>query len=224
MAANGMINLYRDVATSGAQLANNSWGLTITPQGYDIPTMQVDMIARDGNASMSGNQQILPVWSIMNGFGERGTGICAPSSLGSPDEAKNLLSVGSTQLLSASAGQIDALFDLSINSGHGPACDGRRVPNLVAPGCYTDSTNGTGNSDYTLMCGTSMASAMVSVPRRCTSSNIASTTGSIRARRWSRLHSPRRPPIWSVASMPMPGPCRSAPTALPVGADWIWMP
>ena len=162
MAANGMINLYRDVATSGAQLANNSWGLTITPQGYDIPTMQVDMIARDGNASMSGNQQILPVWSIMNGFGERGTGICAPSSLGSPDEAKNLLSVGSTQLLSASAGQIDALFDLSINSGHGPACDGRRVPNLVAPGCYTDSTNGTGNSDYTLMCGTSMASAMVS--------------------------------------------------------------
>ncbi|MGE4072653.1 MAG: S8 family serine peptidase [Lysobacterales bacterium] len=162
MVADGMINLYRDVATSGAQLANNSWGPTGTPQGYDIPTMQVDMITRDANASMPGNQQLLAVWSIMNGNGERNTGLCAPSSLGSPDEAKNLLSVGSTQLLSASAGQIDALFDLSINSAHGPACDGRRVPNLVAPGCYTDSTNGSSNSAYTLMCGTSMASPMVS--------------------------------------------------------------
>jgi serine protease AprX len=162
MIADGMINLYRDVATSGAQLANNSWGPTSTPQGYDIPTMQVDMIARDGNATVPGNQQILPVWSIMNGYGERNTGLCAPSSLGSPDEAKNLLSVGSTQLQSGSAGQIDALFDLSINSGHGPACDGRQVPNLVAPGCYTDSTSGSSDSAYTLLCGTSMASPMVS--------------------------------------------------------------
>ena len=162
MVANGMISIYRDVVSSGAQLANNSWGPTSVPQGYDIPTMQVDMIVRDANSTIAGNQQILPVWSIMNGNGERNAGICAPSSLGSPDEAKNLFSVGSTQLQSIGGAQINALLDLSGNSAHGPACDGRLVPNLVAPGCYTDSTSGSSDSAFAVMCGTSMASPMVS--------------------------------------------------------------
>lgn len=162
MVANGMISIYQDVASSGAQLANNSWGPTSVPQGYDIPTMQMDMIVRDANSMMPGNQPILPVWSVMNGNGDRNSGICAPSSLGSPDEAKNLFSIGSTRLLSSGGAQIDALFDLSYNSAHGPACDGRLIPNLVAPGCNTDSTVGSGDSAFGLMCGTSMASPVVS--------------------------------------------------------------
>ncbi len=160
MVANGMLSIYKDSVASGAQLANNSWGPASTPQGYDIPTMQVDMIVRDGDASVPGNQPILTVWSIMNGNGDRLAGECAPSSLGSPDEAKNLFAVGSTRLLSGST-QAGALFDVSANSAHGPACDGRIVPHIVAPGCSTDSTLGNGDSSFGPLCGTSMASPLL---------------------------------------------------------------
>jgi serine protease AprX len=162
MIADGMLRIYKDTAVSGAQIANNSWGPTGVPQGYDIPTMQVDMIVRDANPSAPGNQQVLPVWSIMNGNGDRNTGICAPSSLGSPDEAKNLFSIGSTTLQGAGGGQIIGIFNVSANSAHGQACDGRQVPHLVAPGCSTDSTYGSGDNNYGLLCGTSMASPVVS--------------------------------------------------------------
>lgn len=161
MVADGMLSIYRDSVASGAQLANNSWGPGSTPQGYDIPTMQVDMIARDGDSTVAGNQPILTVWSVMNGNGDRISGPCAPSSLGSPDEAKNLFAVGSTRLLSGSA-QAGALFDVSANSAHGPACDGRIVPHIVAPGCSTDSTLGNGDSSFGTLCGTSMAAPLVS--------------------------------------------------------------
>ncbi|MCC6592993.1 MAG: S8 family serine peptidase [Xanthomonadales bacterium] len=162
MVANGMISIYRDAASSGAQLANNSWGPTSTPQCYDIPTMQVDLIARDADSTVAGNQPVLTVWSVMNGNGDRNTGPCAPSSLGSPDEAKNLFSVGSTRMLSGSSQPGAAMFDVSSNSAHGPACDGRTVPHIVAPGCSTDSLTATSDTSFGSMCGTSMASPVVS--------------------------------------------------------------
>jgi len=162
MVVDGMLSIYKDAALSGAQLANNSWGPGSVPQGYDIPTMQVDMIARDANPDEAGSQPILTVWSIMNGNGDRNTGICAPSSLGSPDEAKNLFAIGSTRMQTGAGAQIAALFDVSSNSAHGPACDGRMVPHIVAPGCSTDSTGSGSDSSFALLCGTSMASPVVS--------------------------------------------------------------
>lgn len=159
MAAGSMLSIYKDSQISGAQLTNNSWGPTGSPQGYDIPTMEIDMIARDANPDIPGNQPVMPVWSIMNGNGDSG-GSCAPSSLGSPDEAKNLFAVGSTKLQSGGGGQLNALFDVSSNSGHGPACDGRLVPHIVAPGCYTDAP--LTSTGYGLNCGTSMASPVIS--------------------------------------------------------------
>jgi subtilisin family serine protease len=163
MTANGMLTIYKESALSGAQLSNNSWGPTSTPQGYDIPTQQVDMIARDANPDVAGQQPVLPVWSIMNGNGDSG-GACAPSSLGGPDEAKNLFAVGSTKLQSGAGGtQQAAIFDVSANSAHGNACDGRRVPHIVAPGCNTDSTTSSGDTAHSATsCGTSMASPVVS--------------------------------------------------------------
>ncbi len=161
MVANGMLRIFKDAAVSGARIANNSWGPTGTPQGYDIPTMQVDMIARDADPVAPGSQPILAVWSIMNGNGDRDIGICQPSSLGSPDEAKNLFAVGSTRMLVGGL-QSTAIFDVSSNSAHGPACDGRQVPHIVAPGCSTDGPTGTGNSSFGTMCGTSMAAPVVS--------------------------------------------------------------
>ncbi len=158
--AGAMLSIYKDSQISGALLTNNSWGPTGSPQGYDIPTMEIDMIARDANPDIPGNQPVMPVWSIMNGNGDRPFGTCDPSSLGSPDEAKNLFAVGSTKLQSVSGSQLKALFDISSNSGHGPACDGRLVPHIVAPGCWTDAPNSSNN--YGMNCGTSMASPVIS--------------------------------------------------------------
>ncbi len=162
MVANGMLSIYQDSARSGALLTNNSWGPTGSPQGYDIPTQQIDFISRDADPATPGDQPVLAVWSIMNGNGDSG-GNCAPSSLGSPDEAKNLFAVGSTALQASNGNQLDNIFRVSANSGHGPACDGRRVPHIVAPGCSTDSTTNSSNTAHSAnFCGTSMASPVVS--------------------------------------------------------------
>ena len=160
MVVGGMLSIYKDSQTSGALLSNNSWGPTGTPQGYDIPTMEIDIISRDANPDVAGNQPVLAVWSIMNGSGDRNTGTCAPSSLGSPDEAKNLFAVGSTRMQNTNLTQASDVFDVSSNSAHGPACDGRLVPHIVAPGCYTDAPDSA--NDYGVKCGTSMASPVMS--------------------------------------------------------------
>lgn len=160
MVADGMLKIYKESSLSGAVLTNNSWGPTGTPQGYDIPTQQVDIVIRDANPDLPGNQQVQNVWSIMNGNGD-GFGACAPSSLGSPDEAKNLFAVGSTALQSSGSAQLANIFDVSGNSAHGNACDGRRVPNIVAPGCRTDSASNGSDTAFAFLCGTSMASPVV---------------------------------------------------------------
>ncbi|MCX7563423.1 S8 family serine peptidase [Xanthomonadaceae bacterium XH05] len=162
MVAGGMLRIYRESALSGAVLTNNSWGPSTTPRGYDIVTREVDMIARDALTDVPGQQPVLPVWSIMNGNGDS-SGACAPASVGSPDEAKNLFAVGSTNLLSGSSQASGAgIFNVSSNSAHGNACDGRRIPHIVAPGCSTDSATNSGPAAFTRMCGTSMASPVVS--------------------------------------------------------------
>lgn len=160
MAPDGMLTIFHESSLSGAIITNNSWGPSGTPQGYDIPTRQVDIITRDADPDTPGQQPVLPVWAIMNGWGDS-SGDCAPSSLGSPDEAKNLIGVGSTALQDGSGEQVADIFDISHNSGHGPACDGRRVPHLVAPGCRTDSATAESDSSHGLRCGTSMAAPVV---------------------------------------------------------------
>jgi serine protease AprX len=161
LAPNAMLKIYEDAARSGAVLANNSWGSSDTPQGYDIPTRQVDLISRDADPDQPGQHPILAVWSIMNGHGD-GDGDCAPSSLGAPDEAKNLLAVASSWLTDGSGAQGTDIYSMSANSAHGPACDGRRVTQLVAPGCSTDSTIADSDTAHAHnFCGTSHASPIV---------------------------------------------------------------
>jgi hypothetical protein len=89
----------------------------------------------------------------MNGYG--GT-----STQGTPDEAKNTFTIGSTVMQYSTGTQNLNINNISSNSAHGPALDERIIPHLVAPGCYVDST--TTGSNYSLMCGTSMASPQVS--------------------------------------------------------------
>ncbi len=150
--ANGLLLLMTQSYNNGASLSSNSWGPSMTPTGYDADTRQVDVGVRDADPNAAGSQPLLYVLSIMNGGG--GT-----SSQGSPDEAKNSFTIGSTMAQSSANTQYTTINDLSANSAHGPALDGRNIPHLVAPGCNVDSTviNGHGT-----MCGTSMASPQVS--------------------------------------------------------------
>ena len=148
----GMLLLIEESSTNGAVLSSNSWGPSGTPRGYDSDTMQTDIGVRDADSTTTGNQDLTYVLSIMNGYG--GT-----SSQGSPDEAKNLITVGSTKMQTSGGAQILEIDDLSSNSAHGPALDGRAIPHLVAPGCRVDSAVPTG---YGLSCGTSMSSPHVS--------------------------------------------------------------
>jgi hypothetical protein len=149
----GMLKLMTESYRNGALLSGNSWGPSGSPQGYDDDTLQVDIGVRDADPDAPGNQPLTYVLSFMNGNG--GT-----SSQGTPDEGKNLFNIGSTKMQTFSGAQDPEIDDLSANTAHGPALDGRTIPHLVAPGCEVDSTDS--GSGYDLKCGTSMASPHVS--------------------------------------------------------------
>jgi hypothetical protein len=148
----GMLLLIEESYANNATLSNNSWGPSGSPRGYDNDTMQTDIGVRDADPNAAGDQQFTYVLSIMNGNGGN-------SSQGTPDEAKNLITVGSTKMRMIDGTQILDINDLSFNSGHGPALDGRHIPHIVAPGCRVESAVPTG---WGLKCGTSMASPHVS--------------------------------------------------------------
>lgn len=151
----GMLTLMQTSVRNGAHLSGNSWGPAGSPRGYDNDTLQVDIGVRDSDSALAGNQSLNYILSFMNGNG----GI---SSQGTPDEAKNCFTVGSTKMQNSSSGsQILDINDLSANSAHGPALDGRTIPHIVAPGCNVDSSD-TAGGGYGLKCGTSMASPQVS--------------------------------------------------------------
>jgi len=148
----GMLLLMTDSYNNAASLSSNSWGPSGSPEGYDNDTLQVDIGVRDADPDVPGNQPLSYMLSIMNGGG--GT-----SSQGSPDEAKNIFTIGSTKMQNSNGSQIQDIDDISSNSAHGPCLDGREIPHMVAPGCYVDSSVPGG---YSTMCGTSMSSPHVS--------------------------------------------------------------
>lgn len=150
--ASGVFQLMTDSVRNGAVISSNSWGTSSQVRGYDASTMQLDIGARDADPAAAGNQELLYVLAIDNGFGGFQT-------IGAPDEAKNALTVGSQVGQSGVGMQSGDWPDLSTNSGHGPTSDGRAVPLIVAPGCQVDST-GLGQTHF-LDCGTSMAAPHV---------------------------------------------------------------
>lgn len=153
----GMLMLMADSASNGALVSANSWGPSGSPRGYDGDTRQVDIGVRNALSPDGPAVPLSYVLSIMNGNGSGSGGI---GRQGSPDEGKNLFAIGSTRMQSSPTVQYSAIDDISPNSAHGPARDGRNLPHMVAPGCSVDSA--VSNTGYGLMCGTSMASPHVS--------------------------------------------------------------
>lgn len=123
---NGYRPVYEAAATRGAVLSQNSWGPQPDPQGYDADTREFDSIVRDADSATAGDQPLGLVFSVMNGGG--GT-----STQGSPDEAKNIIRVGGSGGRNARTGAGPTVDDLCTCTAHGPALDGRILPDIVAP-------------------------------------------------------------------------------------------
>ena len=126
--ANGYTAAYLDAYKAGAIVSANSWGPSSTPKGYDEDTREFDAMVRDVDAKKAGDQAYALVFSIMNGSGGK-------STQGSPDEGKNIIRVGGSGNRNGPGHD-----DLCTCSAHGPALDGRLLPDVVAPGQSVMST------------------------------------------------------------------------------------
>lgn len=117
-------------ASQGAFVHNNSWG--------DESTIQYTGAVRAVDDFHYQNEDHLLVYSVSNG-----------SVIRVPENAKNCLAV------SASRNPPD--LDLFCVGGAGPTLDGRRKPEVTAPGCQTNSPEGNGGCATLSRSGTSFA-------------------------------------------------------------------
>ena len=121
--------MYRD----GARISSNSWGSY--NNNYTTDSQTYDSLVRDARRGEAGNQELTVIFSS----GNRGAG----GNLTSPGTAKNVIMVGASENLrpgsdgcrvdTEGANDINSLIDFS--SG-GPTNDGRRKPEIVAPGTH----------------------------------------------------------------------------------------
>ncbi|MDQ3991469.1 MAG: S8 family serine peptidase, partial [Actinomycetota bacterium] len=167
---------YQAASRLGAIVSGNSWGPAGTPRGYDANTRTFDSMVRDADEETEGDQAMALVFSIMNGSG--GT-----STQGTPDEGKNIIGVGGT----GSRGR--GVDDLCTCTAHGPALDGRMLPDLVAPGQGVISTRSTVGAS----CAAPSTSAVPPSPLHstCTGTSMASphvTGGTAVFAEWYRDH------------------------------------
>ncbi len=119
-----------ELYSDGATIFTNSWGDDFTT-AYNAWCVDID-------AMMWEHQETLICFAVSNG-----------SLLKNPENAKNVLAVGATEQ-SPNEGR-------HCTAGAGPTADGRRKPELFAPGCNIQSVNDGRSCSTTSMSGTSMA-------------------------------------------------------------------
>lgn len=117
----------------GARIHSNSWGDDSTT-AYNALCRGIDAFAWDFEES-------LVVWGVTN-----------TPTLKNPENAKNLLAVGASELYSGS----------HCTGGSGPTDDGRLKPEVLAPGCGVNTAVAVTDCDTDFMSGTSIAAAATS--------------------------------------------------------------
>jgi len=131
---------------SGARITSNSWGAR-TAGGYNLNSQTYDARTRDADTGTAGNQQLLMVFAA----GNSGPGA---QTVGAPGTAKNVITVGAAENVhshsTANGGNnaagndgcnipdtgADSANDMIGFSSRGPCQDGRRKPDIVAPGTH----------------------------------------------------------------------------------------
>ena len=127
---------YTGNAAGSVKIMSNSWGNSVAGQ-YTAEAIAVDLFVYL-------NKDFLLCFSN----GNDGPGAM---TVGSPATAKNCISVGGSR----NGGQLNNIY---YYSSRGPTQDGRRKPTLITPGQTVTSVNGFGDTGYSVMDGTSMAS------------------------------------------------------------------
>ncbi len=128
---------YRD----GMRVSSNSWGADLN--SYDADAQRYDALVRDAQQTGSsvpnpGNQEMIIVFAA----GNSGPGA---NTVGTPSTAKNLITVGASEnvrafgapdLCNTPDSEANSLHDVASFSSRGPASDGRKKPDLMAPGTH----------------------------------------------------------------------------------------
>ena len=129
--------MYNNLAQhhgQGARVHTNSWG--------DDGTTSYNSLCRGIDSFSYDNEESLVFFAVTN-----------TSTLKNPENAKNLLAVGATSDTPSQASHC--------TGGAGPTSDGRRKPEIYAPGCNTTSSAASTGCSVTNLSGTSMASPAV---------------------------------------------------------------
>ncbi|MFE8599426.1 S8 family serine peptidase [Archangium violaceum] len=128
---------YRD----GMRISSNSWGSSSS--AYTIDAQEYDALVRDAQPEGSavpnpGNQQMIIAFAA----GNDGP---ATNSVGSPSTGKNVITVGASENVhpfggadacGTADGEANSLLDVASFSGRGPTDDGRKKPDIMAPGTH----------------------------------------------------------------------------------------
>jgi len=150
---------------SNARISSNSWGID-AGNIYNTTAQTYDVLVRDAQSATSGNQQM----TILFSAGNDGPG---GSTVTPPGTAKNVICVGASEgVLSfgsadgcgAADSSANSANDMAAFSSRGPCADGRKKPDLVAPGSHitggvvqssSPSSIGTSDACYTALgvCG-----------------------------------------------------------------------
>ena len=124
----------------GARVNTNSWGNDATMQ-YDYACAAIDTFLRD-------HEESLLVFAVSNS-----------SQVRNPENSKNALAVTRTGNF-PTQDQICVVFGGI--PGTGPTIDGRRKPDIAAPGCGIASASGATGCNTAVLSGTSMAAPAIS--------------------------------------------------------------
>lgn len=130
-------DLTASAYAKGARISNNSWGCGGCAGTYNADSQEYDALVRDADPSLAGNQEMVEVFAA----GNDGP---AADTIGTPGNAKNVLTVGASEGVRDSGldgcgwtdADADDARDIATFSSRGPAPGGRLKPDLVAPGTH----------------------------------------------------------------------------------------
>lgn len=122
--------------TDGSRISSNSWGASSSSYNSDAQTF--DKLVRDAQSGTAGNQEMVVVFAAGNAGSGAGT-------VGTPGTAKNVITVGASENVQAFGAadqcgttdvEADSANDIVAFSSRGPASDGRKKPDIMAPGTH----------------------------------------------------------------------------------------
>ncbi|MBI1850852.1 MAG: proprotein convertase P-domain-containing protein [Planctomycetes bacterium] len=130
--------LIASAYNAGARISSNSWGLNgAGANAYTTDSRQYDILVRDAASGTAGNQEM----SIVFAAGNAGS---AANTVGAPGTGKNVFTIGASENNRqtgtdgcgiANTGADNAKDVISFSS-RGPCSDGRKKPDIMAPGTH----------------------------------------------------------------------------------------